>query len=236
MKNVFVHTSNVKHFMDAMREAEKVRAEPVLLAFHGEAGRGKTSAARFFAAQEGWVYVRALRGWSELWMLQDLCFEMQIDPIPGRKKPAFERIRSALYESPKAVLIDEADKLSEGLIEWVRDLADLTFVPFALIGEKLVLRKMQKEKRVWSRTLRAVEFGPISTKDVMFFARQAADMTLSADQANQIQGRTDGDFRLVTRVVRKLEDLASVNQPGQGRITDEMVKVAIKQGLWGRTP
>lgn len=232
MKNVFVHTINVKNFIDAMKEAEKVSAEPVLITFHGEAGRGKTSAARFFAAQEGWTYIRALRGWSELWMLQDLCFELQIDPIPKRKKPAFEAIKERLYSEPKAVLIDEADKLNENLIEWVRDLADLTFVPFALIGEKLVLRKMQKEKRVWSRTLRAIEFGPITSKDILFFAKQAADLSLSADQAEKVRARTEGDFRLVTRVVRKLEDLVAVNQPG--RITDEMVKVAIKQGLWGR--
>ena len=232
MKNVFVHTTNVKNFMDAMKEAERVTAEPVLLTFHGEAGRGKTSAARFFAAQEGWTYVRALRGWSELWMLQDLCFELRVDPVPKQKKRCFEAIKMRLYQSPKAVLIDEADKLSDNLIEWVRDLADLTFVPFALIGEKLVMRKMQKEKRVWSRTLRAIEFGPITTKDVLFFAKQAADMTLSADQSEQVRTGTEGDFRLVSRVIRKLEDLSEVNQPG--KITDEMVKVAVKQGLWGR--
>jgi DNA transposition AAA+ family ATPase len=232
MKNVFVHTTNVKNFVDAMREGEKVSAEPVLLTFHGEAGRGKTSAARFFAAQEGWTYVRALRGWSELWMLQDLCFELRVDPVPRRKKQCFEAIKGKLWSEPKAVLIDEADKLNDNLIEWVRDLADLTFVPFALIGEKLVLRRMQKEKRVWSRTLRAIEFGAITTKDILFFARQAAEMTLSADQAEQVRAGTEGDFRLVSRVVRKLEDLSEVNQPG--KITDEMVKVAVKQGLWGR--
>lgn len=232
MKNVFVHTSNVKNFMDAMKEAEKVHAEPVLLTFHGEAGRGKTSAARFFSAQEGWTYVRALRGWSELWMLQDLCFELRVDPVPKQKKRCFEAIKARLWETPKAVLIDEADKLSDNLIEWVRDLADLTFVPFALIGEKLVMMKMQKEKRVWSRTLRAIEFTPITTKDILFFAKQAAEMALNADQAEQVRTGTGGDFRLVSRVIRKLEDLSSVNQPG--KITDEMVKVAVKQGLWGR--
>jgi len=232
MKNVFVHTTNVRNFIDAMKEAEKVASEPVLITFHGEAGRGKTSTARFLAAQEGWTYIRALRGWSELWMLQDLCFELRIDPVPKRKKPAFEAIKSRLYAEPKAVLIDEADKLDQNLIEWIRDLADLTCVPFALIGEKLIAAKMQREKRVWSRTLRAIEFGSISSKDILFFAKQAAELSLSADQAEKVRSRTEGDFRLVTRVVRKLEDLVAVNQPG--RITDDMVQVAIKQGLWGR--
>lgn len=231
MKNVFVHTKNVRNFFDAMKEAEKVTAEPVLLTFHGEAGLGKTSAARFFAAQEGWTYARALRGWSELWMLQDLCFELQIDPIPKRKKPAFEAIVGRLHAQPRAVLLDEADKLNENLLEWVRDLADLTFVPFALIGEKLIMRKMQREKRVWSRTLRAVQFEPISSKDILFFAKQAAGLTMSADQAQQIRTPTNGDFRLVARVCRELENLVDVNKTD--RITSDMVQVAVKHGLWG---
>ncbi len=80
--------------------------------------------------------------------------------------------------------------------------------------------------------MRDVEFGPITSRDFFFKPKPAYDMALSADQAEMIRAGTEGDFRLVVRVVRKLEDLVTVNQPG--RITDEMVKVAIKQGLWGR--
>jgi len=232
MKNIFVHTTNAKNFMNAMKESEKATGEPTLLTFHGEAGRGKTSCARYFAAQEGWSYIRALRGWSALWMLQDFCYELRIDPIPKRAKPAFEAIRERLLLEPKPVLVDEADKLDEKLLEWIRDLADITLAPFALIGEKLVVRKMQREKRIWSRTLRAVEFEPITTKDILFFAKQAADMALSADQAETVRRKTSGDFRLVSRVVGKLETLADVNKAE--RITDDMIKMAIKQGLWGR--
>ena len=232
MKNVFVHTTNAKNFIGAMKESERTAGEPALLTFYGEAGRGKTSCARYFAAQEGWTYIRALRGWSALWMLQDLCFELRIDPIPKRAKPAFEAIRERLLIEPNPVLIDEADKLDEKLLEWIRDLADITLAPMALIGEKLVVRKMQREKRIWSRTLRAVEFEPIASKDILFFARQAADMALTADQADTIRKQTSGDFRLVSRVVGKLESLADVNK--SERITDDMLTLSIKQGLWGR--
>ncbi|MBW1666746.1 MAG: ATP-binding protein [Deltaproteobacteria bacterium] len=232
MKNVFVHTANVKNFISAMRDADKVSGEPVLLAFWGQAGRGKTSAARFFAAQEGWTYVRALKGWTELWMLQDICFELMIDPVPHRKKLAFEAIKMKLYREPRPILIDEADKLSEGLLEWIRDLADITFVPFALIGERLVVRKMQKERRAWSRTLRSVEFGPIQAQDILFFAKQAAGLSLSANQAEILREASDGDFRLVSRDVRTLEELAEVNKAS--KISDDMVKLAIKRGLRGK--
>ena len=235
MKNVFVHTQNVKNFISAMREAEKVTGDPVLLAFYGQAGRGKTSAARFFAAQEGWTYVRALKGWTELWMLQDICFELMIDPIPHRKKPAFEAIKMKLYQEPRPILIDEADKLSESLLEWIRDLADITFVPFALIGEKLVTHKMKRERRIWSRTLRCIEFGPIQAQDILFFAKQAANITLTARQAEMLREASDGDFRLVVRDIRTLEEIYNTNDgPGGGKVTDQMVMMAINRGFRGK--
>lgn len=234
MKNVFVNTQNVKNFIGAMKEAEKATKEPVLLVFHGQAGRGKTETARYFAAQEGWTYCRALKGWkSELWMLQDLCFEMGIDPIPSRKKIAFDAIKETLRRNPRPVLLDDTDKMSETLLEWVRDLADVTFVPFALIGEKLIMHKMQKERRIWSRTLRSVSFEPISPTDIMYFAKQASDIALTAQQADILRNSSDGDFRLVKRDIRKLEEIWAANRGDSNRISDEMVKTAIKMGLRG---
>lgn len=232
MDNVFTYTQSVKNFIGTMKEAENVKREPVLLLFHGRAGLGKTETARYFAAQEGWVYCRALKGWkSELWMLQDLCFEMGIDPIPSRKKAAFDAIKENLRRCPRPVLLDDTDKLSETLLEWVRDMADVTFVPFALIGEKLIMHKMQKERRIWSRTLRAVAFEPIGAKDILFFAKQACRMSLTAQQAEMLRDASDGDFRLVKRDMRKLEEIWNANRGD--RITDEMVKTAIKMGLRG---
>jgi hypothetical protein len=232
MKNIFVHTQNVKNFIGAMKEAEKAVKEPVLLVFHGQAGRGKTETARYFAAQEGWVYCRALKGWmSELWMLQDICFEMGINPVPSRKKTAFEAIKENLRKNPRPVLLDDTDKMSEQLLEWVRDMADITFVPFALIGEKLIMHKMQKERRIWSRTLRAVSFDPISSTDILFFAKQASDLALTSQQAEILRDSSDGDFRLVKRDIRKLEEIWNANRGA--KISDDMVKAAIKMGLRG---
>lgn len=232
MKNVFVQTQNVKNFVAAMKEAETVGKDPALLAFVGQAGRGKTSAAKFFSAQNGWTYVRALTGWSALWMLQDLCFELMIDPIPKRKKPAFEAVAQRLRKTPSTVIIDEADKMGEELLDWVRDLADITYTPFALVGEKKLARKMQRERRIWSRTLRLVEFLPISSVDILYFAKQAAGLAISAQQADLLRDASEGDFRLVARDIRRLEELVNVN--AGDAVTDEMVKTAIKLGLRGK--
>lgn len=238
MKNIFVETGNCKAFFHAMTDATRAAGEPVLCVFWGQAGRGKTTTARKYAASEGWTYVRARKGWrtSDLWMLQDLCFELGIDPAPRARKPAFEMIREHLMTSPRPVLIDEADKLTDSLIEWVRDLADLTYAPFSLLGEKELLAMMRRQRRVWSRTLRAVEFGPVTAQDILFFAKEAAGLSLSGDQGAVLQRASDGDFRLVARDVRRLEDLAAANQDAgkPGRVSDELVQLAIKQGLRGQ--
>lgn len=227
MKKVFIQTQNVKNFITSIKEAEGMPDEPVLLVFHGPAGRGKSDASTVIAAQEGWTYCRALTGWSELWMLQDLCFELRIDPIPKRKKPAFEAIIKRLRVAPNVVIIDEADKMPLALLEWVRDIVDLTAVPFALVGEKLLKHKMKREKRMWSRTLRLIEFKPISTKDILFFAKQASNLALNAQQAELISQSAEGDFRPAKRQIYFIEELVRVNSAE--RITDDMVKIAIKK-------
>lgn len=236
MQNVFVETRNCREFYGAMMEAQRAAGEPVLCVFWGQAGRGKTTAARKFAAADGWTYARALKGWTELWMLQDLCFELSIDPIPGNRKRCFEALRNRLIASPRPVLIDEADKLTEALIEWVRDLADVSYAPFCLLGEKELLVKMQRQRRVWSRTLRVVEFGPVTAEDILFYAKQAGNLVLTGEQGATIQKASEGDFRLVSRDIRRLEEIAAANvgtgRPA-GRVTDDMVNLAIKQGLRG---
>lgn len=241
MKNTFVETLNAKNFITAMREAERMPGEPIILAFHGPAGRGKTNTCRYYAAQEGWTYCRCGKGWqkSELWMLQDLCFELRIDPIPGRKKAAFDAIVGRLSENPRAVVIDEADKMPDGHLEWVRDFVDLTSAPFALVGEKLLKVKMDREKRIWSRTLRVVEFEPITAKDILFFAKEVTEekdgngkvttpgLRLSGNQADMMSRSAQGDFRPVKRQVFFVEELCRVNNTKT--VTDEMIKVAIKK-------
>lgn len=237
MKNVFVQTRNAKNFITAMREAERMPGEPIMLAFYGPAGRGKTETTRYFAAQEGWTYCRCGKGWqkSELWMLQDICVELNIDPVPGRKKPAFEAIVARLKEMPRMVIIDEADKMPEGLLEWIRDFVDLTTAPFALVGEKLLKFKMERERRIWSRTLRLVEFEPISTKDILFYTKEATrdetfkfqGISLTANQADMMSRSAQGDFRPVKRQVFFIEELMRVNNART--VTDEMIKMAMKK-------
>jgi hypothetical protein len=118
--------------------------EGVLVAAWGRAGRGKTRTSIQQHAENGYVYLRALVLWTELWMLQDLCREVGVKEmeIPGRKAKAFMLIVDALRKNPRPVFIDEADKINYRLLEAIRDLADITGCPFVMVGEESLLLAM----------------------------------------------------------------------------------------------
>ncbi|MEW6263358.1 MAG: ATP-binding protein [Thermodesulfobacteriota bacterium] len=237
MKNIFIHTRNVTTFLETMKEADKAHGAPVLLVFYGPAGRGKTATTRWFAAQNGAIYYRAKIKLNDLWFLQGLCQEVGLrkESIPHRRQWAYEAIVERLRQSPRPVLIDEADKLDTDLLERVRDLADETYAPFALIGEERIVSKMAQEKRIWRRTLRVIEFEPVAGQDVLFLAKEGCDLKLTAGQAEMFRAAADGDFGVVERDLRRLEELVRVN-PGQNeKLDDDLVAKAIKQGLRGKS-
>jgi len=239
MKKVFVETHNVTRFHSIVKASQQVKTEPLFLLFYGPPGRGKTTAARKYAADEGWIYARVLKSWqSQLKMLQDLAFEAGIVEPPRRMAASFDALLAELRARPRPVLIDEADKLSENALEWVRDLADLSLCPVVLLGETRTLTTFKKPamRRFWSRTLKAVEFEPITTKDVLFFAKQAFDLSITAAQAEMLRTQPDGvgDFRPVLTALISLEEDMRVNNVAA--VTDDLVRRAIQRNEKERKP
>ena len=78
MKPVFVITENVRKFMSTMENVKGQIGTDSLGLVYGVAGRGKTRTSKWFAVQQDCVYVTSLRGWSELWMYQDILTAMGI--------------------------------------------------------------------------------------------------------------------------------------------------------------
>jgi len=201
---------------------------------YGRAGRGKTRTAQWYAANNDGIYLRTLKIWrtSELDFLRTLCRELGEINIPNRKGPCFNIIVDRLIADPRAVFIDEIEKLPALFLEVLRDLADVTAAPFVVIGEEELVAVMKQNRRIWSRTFQNVEFGPITPTDITSYAKESTGVVLSKAQAGEMHRASGGDWRIIKRDFLVLVDemnAGGVTEPG-----DKQVKSAITAGLSGR--
>jgi len=213
MKNVIIETANVGTFRAAMRSlADTEKGQPGFGLVVGQAGRGKTMAARnHYAQNPSTIYLRAWEGWTQAAFLGALC--QQVTGRSPHSVSASKRLLvQALDATPATLLIDEADRLHISRIEDLRDIHDETGAPVVLIGEEELLGLLGERRRIWSRVTQDVRFGPVTPEDAALFTMQAAGLDLDPDACRLLVDRADGDFRLVRNAVQALESAAKAKQ------------------------
>jgi len=234
VKPVFVKTKNVRNFEVMMDGLELGAGEGRLGLVYGRAGRGKTRTAIWYNANHGCIYLRVATIWrtSELSFLRALCRELHINPPPHRKGTCYREIIDRLVNDPRPVFIDEIEKLPRSFLDVVRDLTDMTTAPFILIGEEELVPYMRRNRRVWSRTYRQVEYGPIGLPEIIFFAKETAGLQMTQAVGQILEQSSGGDFRIIKRDLLALVQYADANQTSE--VTVEMARIAVKAGLTGK--
>lgn len=223
MKHVFLETKNVQNFRAAAGVLEDIdRGNPGLCVVYGRAGRGKTECSREYAVRKDALYLRVMQDWTPRAMLSALCML-----INGSAPSTVEKCRNYLMHvlsmSRRTIIVDEADRLSNiGLIEHFRDIHDMTGAPVIMVGEQSLYSSISSRRRLWSRVTQTVEFGPITTEDIMLFGVKSADLKIDPDAAVMIGKRADGDFRLIWQAVRSIEAMARAE--GTVEVSVDMVK------------
>jgi len=223
MKHVFLETKNVQDFRQAAGVIEDVeRGNPGLCVVYGRAGRGKTECCREYAVRKDALYLRVMQDWTPRAMLAALCAL-----INGSAPSSVEKCRNYLMHvlgiSRRTVIVDEADRLTNiSLIEHFRDIHDMTGAPVILVGEQSLYSSISSKRRLWSRVTQAVEFGPITTQDIMLFGMKAAELKIEPDAAALVGKKAEGDFRLIWQVVRSLESMARAG--GTNQVSVKMVQ------------
>ena len=234
---VFVKTRNVRNFEVLMNGLDLGAGEGRLGLVHGRAGRGKTRTAQWYAAHNACIYIRMMTVWrtSELEFLKNLCRELGVVSPPHRKGPCFIEIIDRLLVNPRPIFLDEIEKLSSHFLDVVRDLADLAKIPVILIGEAELPVVMRRNARVWSRTQQELEFDPISSADIVYYFGESTGkgVNLSPKMVEIIEKASSGDFRLVRRALLNLIQIVNGGGDGPGKVTEQMVKIAVKTGLNG---
>lgn len=238
VKRVFVKTRNVKVGDEMIEGLGLVNDEGVMASLTGEPGTGKTFWSQVRAANDDSVYFRVASIWkkSELDFMQAFCRELGMVKPPGRKGTCYLEAINRLQGTGRTVYVDEVQRLPKDFLVIILDLSDATGCPFVCVGEPELKGMMQAHARVWSRTFYAVEFGPISMSDVIFYGNEAAGLKLNSEIAGILHKASDGDFRIVRRSLIALAQLINAKGPGKDgepQITGEMARIAVKAGLSG---
>lgn len=237
LKHEFIETKNVRGFQVMVDDLMAI-GEGCLGCLPGTPGIGKTKTSRIWQSRNNGVYLRIASIWkrSELDFIQAFAAELGIVNPPGRKGKCYAEVVNKLAGSGRVVFLDEMQRLPKDFLNIALDLSDATGCPFVLVGEPELKGMMEENKRVWSRTHRLLEFEPLSITDVMLFAAKAAGVTLRPEIASILHKSSGGDFRIFKRDFIALTKFASAKGPGPdgvSPITEEMARIAVRQGLKG---
>lgn len=211
MRDILIPTSRVTAFRQAIIVVEDtVKGHPGIMVVWGYSGRGKSSCVEEYAVNTGALYLYVENQLTPLVLLQQLCRELNGMEVYQKAK-AKRIIAEELDDTPRTLLIDEADKLDINCIEHLRDIHDMTGIPLVLIGEPAIYGKLHSRARLWSRVTQTVEFGPVTTEDIVMLGVKACDLKVKPEAARLLLKRCKGDFRPLYHDLRDLEVIAASN-------------------------
>mgnify|MGYP001546442106 FL=1 len=140
------------------------------------------------------------------------------------------------------VIIDEAERLSNTALEWIRDLFDRRGVGLILIGMPGIEKRLSRYPQLYSRVGFAHQYRPLGDEELSFvLTRRWRELGLELDEADFTDAQavasvvriTGGNFRLVQRLFVQIERILKIN--GLSAITDDVVEAARSTLVIGAT-
>ena len=207
MKKGFVPTQNYKR----LKEAEKLVArrgarEAGLVLVRGVYGIGKSELTERWAADSGYVFVRAKETWigAKMGLATD-----------GRLSDLQNRIIAQLAVSMVPIIIDEADHLvdrhSAAKLEVIRDMTDLTGIMCFLVGMEGFPVMVARYGHIASRVAKVVELEPLNLEDVRATVTAKSEVEMSAEVVQALFQQSRGRMRLVLSAIANIEQWAAAN-------------------------
>lgn len=225
MKKGFVKTENFKRLAEAQKLVERRGArEAGLVLVKGRFGIGKSELTSRWAADSGWVFIRAKVTWTKRSMLDDLADILGISKT-GRTSDVQARIIGKLAVSMVPLIIDEADFLintTATLLEVLRDITDLTGTMCFLVGMNDFPTKVARHGHIASRVARVVELQPLSLADVKATVEGKSEVPMADDVLPMLLQQSEGRMRQVLNAIANIEQWAKANS--WGTVTAEHLK------------
>ena len=226
MNDNFIATRNYQRYSELCKELSSTYGVD-MAAVTGRAGRGKSTAAyRIFSQQEHpCIYVVYQGGWSHSALLREIVFKVS-GTRPRFRQDCDELIERELSARQKIVMVDNADRMPLICFDVLRNIHDME-IPVMLIGEDLLLRKLQRERWLISRVRRILDFEPATQADVVVLFKKITGKKILQEQAVKILKRADGDFRPV--VVGAVAAETAMRKSGVDAVTDGVMEIALSE-------
>lgn len=228
MRPTFLETENTKRFSSicADLESEESLVGPSLATVTSPAGRGKSEAAKHYAAQGRAIYLPPMNVRSPGAVLREITFELNASR-PGRIELCLRVIGEEMGRERRLVIIDEADLLPMQVLEMIRNINDRYGCPILLIGEDDLKSRMTSRRRLSSRIRRRMFFEPIAVSDVALFFRKSLEAALSPRAVSLIRRHSQGDWRPVMTLAGDIE--RAMMASGLREIPDDLVETLIEK-------
>ncbi len=212
MNKKFVKTKNVKNFVTLMEELRNLPSNiPKIALVYGGYGLGKSETIKWWAFKNDCVYVRAVQGMSNRWLLSEIVEELGEEAF-WHTQETFNLIISKLKYNPKTIIIDEIDYLIEKhTIEILRDIHDKTGCPLVLVGMNNIDKKLSRYPHFIDRIYKSFKFESYTKEDVELIVSELSNLSFTQDAIEYLSTRTN-QFRQIIKLINKAERLAKTNQ------------------------
>jgi hypothetical protein len=232
IKETFVNTRNVRNFQLMMGGLALGDGKGRFGVVFGQAGLGKTTAVDNWYGNNPSHYLRLAKVWSPTDFLFALARELKVvDPV-RRRGVLFTEIVDKLIAAPAPLFIDEIDKMPAEFLEILRDLADMTGAAVVLVGEESLVRKVQMNRRVWSRVYQQLAFGPIAVDDVAKLFADSCGLKMGLPVAKFVHERSQGNWRDVYRFMLVASQYCEHKETFE--LSDEIARIVDREMLRSR--
>lgn len=223
MRNEFIQTQNINKFNDICAELEDPQSTigPSLAMVTGPAGRGKSEAAKHYAAQNSAIYLPPLNIRSAAMLLREITFEL-CKVRPGRSETCLTIIGDEMAKERRLIIVDEADLLPMQVLEMLRNVNERHSCPVLLIGEEGMKTKIESRRRLSSRIRRRMEFGPLTQPDIVLFLRKALEIKPAPEVVTALHKHSNGDWRPVLTATIAIE--RAMRASGLTEVSIDLVK------------
>jgi len=140
----------------------------------------------------------------------------------------FSRLMGKIGDEQLSIVIDEVEHAlrdNAAVLEYLRDLTDLTETQAILIGMEQAQTKISRHLQIASRIAKVVVFQPASFDDVKMMGSELCEIDIADDLSFEILRQSTGRMREIMNALAIVERLGKLNGKSMVALTDMVGQV-----------